>query len=69
LAMREGRRVAPASTLAESRTRAAGDLARLPEPLRRLEGGATYPVEAADALKRLVAEVDGRVIHRQAGGQ
>jgi nicotinate phosphoribosyltransferase len=64
LVMREGRRVAPPPTLAECRTRAGRDLARLPEPLRGLESGATYPVEAADALRRLVADVDSRVIHR-----
>jgi nicotinate phosphoribosyltransferase len=61
LVMREGRRVASAPTLAESRERAARDLARLPEPLRRLEAGATYPVEVAGALKRLAADVDRRV--------
>ena len=64
LVMREGRRVAPPPTLAECRTRARRDLARLPKPLRGLESGATYPVEAADALRRLVAEVDSRVIDR-----
>jgi nicotinate phosphoribosyltransferase len=64
LVMREGRRVAPPPTLAECRTRAGCDLARLPKPLRGLESGATYPVEAADALRRLVAEVDSRMIHR-----
>jgi nicotinate phosphoribosyltransferase len=64
LVMREGRCVAPPPTLAECRTRARRDLARLPKPLRGLESGATYPVEAADALRRLVAEVDSRVIHR-----
>ena len=62
LVMREGRRVAPPPTLADCRIRAGRDLARLPEPLRGLESGATYPVEAADALRRLVADVDSRVI-------
>jgi nicotinate phosphoribosyltransferase len=59
--MRDGRRVAPAPALAESRARAERGLARLPAPLRRLEDGTTYPVEAADALKRLTAEVDRRL--------
>jgi nicotinate phosphoribosyltransferase len=59
--MRAGRRLATAPTLAESRTRAARDLARLPAPLRRLDAGATYLVEPADALQRLTAEVDSRL--------
>jgi nicotinate phosphoribosyltransferase len=66
--MREGRRVGIAPSLAESRSRAAHDLARLPAPLRRLEAGATYPVEAADALQRLTTEVDSRVSHPPPGG-
>jgi hypothetical protein len=33
----------------------------LPEPLRRIEPGATYPVEVADELVKLAAEVDSRL--------
>jgi nicotinate phosphoribosyltransferase len=61
LVMRNGRRVAPAPPLAEVRTRAARELARLPEPLRRLEPGASYPVAVGDALVKLADAVDGRL--------
>jgi nicotinate phosphoribosyltransferase len=63
--MRNGRRIAPSPTLADIRARAARDLAHLPEPLRRLEPGATYPVTVADALRRLAAEVDSRLAQQQ----
>jgi nicotinate phosphoribosyltransferase len=56
--MRSGQRIAPAPTLAQIRERAARDLARLPEPLRRLEPGACYPVKVADALSALAAAID-----------
>jgi nicotinate phosphoribosyltransferase len=65
LVMQGGKRVAPAPLLAEIRARAARDLQRLPEPLRRLEPGASYPVEVSEALRRLAAEVDGRVTQQQ----
>ncbi|MGZ5909047.1 MAG: nicotinate phosphoribosyltransferase [Reyranella sp.] len=61
LVMKGGRRVARSPTLAEIRVVAALDLGRLPEPLRRLERGAGYPVEIADALSKLAAEVDRRL--------
>jgi nicotinate phosphoribosyltransferase len=61
LVMQGGRRVAPAPTLEESRARAARDLARLPEPLRRLEPQGSYPVQVADVLVRLASEVDSRL--------
>jgi nicotinate phosphoribosyltransferase len=63
--MHGGKRLKPAPTLAEVRARAARDLERLPEPLRRLEPAASYPVEVSDALRRLAVEVDGRMSHRQ----
>ena len=53
LVMQGGRRVAPSPTLSEIRARAAREFERLPEPLRRLEPGATCPVEVAAALRRL----------------
>jgi nicotinate phosphoribosyltransferase len=65
LVMRQGRRLAPSPTLAESRRRAASGLARLPEPLRRLEPGAPYPVRIADALTQLANEVDARLAQRE----
>jgi nicotinate phosphoribosyltransferase len=61
LVMRGGRRIAPSPPLADVRVRAARDLERLPEPLRRLEPDARYPVHVADALTRLAAEVDSRL--------
>jgi nicotinate phosphoribosyltransferase len=63
--MREGRRLGARATLAECRTRAAQELARLPDGLRRLEP-ASYPVEVAPALSELAAEVDRRLA---GGGQ
>ncbi|MDE2166930.1 MAG: nicotinate phosphoribosyltransferase [Alphaproteobacteria bacterium] len=42
------------------RANAAGNLAALPESLRRLDIGATYPVQIGDALVGLTAEVDRR---------
>jgi nicotinate phosphoribosyltransferase len=61
LVMQGGRRTGPQPSLEESRARAARDLERLPEPLQRLQPGATYPVEMADALVGLAAEVDNRL--------
>lgn len=65
LVMKDGRRVGPTPTLADLRTRAAHDLARLPAPLRDREPGATCPVEIADALARLAGEVDKRLAQRE----
>ena len=65
LVMQGGKRLKPAPTLAEARARAVRDLERLPEPLRRLEPAASYPVEVSDALRRLAVAVDGRMAHRQ----
>ncbi|MCK9919464.1 nicotinate phosphoribosyltransferase [Microbacteriaceae bacterium K1510] len=56
--MRDGKRLAPPPSLDEIRARAARDLARLPEPLRQLEQGVTYPVKVADALMKLADEAD-----------
>jgi nicotinate phosphoribosyltransferase len=61
LVMQGGRRIAPQPSLEECRARAARDLARLPAPLQRLEPDSPYPVEVADALLRLAAEVDDRL--------
>ncbi len=58
--MRAGVRLAPPPSLAEIRAHAARDLARLPEPLRRLEDGVAYPVEVAKALSALTEAVDRR---------
>ena len=56
--MRGGRAVAPLPSLDESRDTAAANLAALPEALRRLEEGASYPVAVSDGLRRLAAEMD-----------
>jgi nicotinate phosphoribosyltransferase len=61
LVMQNGRRIEAGATLAKSRARAARDLGRLPEPLRRLESGMAHPVEVAGALTNLAAEVDRRL--------
>ena len=58
--MRAGRRIGRAPSLAESRAHAAAELGRLPEPLRRLEPGAAYPVTVAPALRALAATLDGQ---------
>ncbi len=59
--MRDGRRVAPAPTLAQIRERAAAELGRLPEPLQRLDAGFDYPVTISDAIKALAAEADAKL--------
>ena len=59
--MQGGRRLQPAEPLAELQARATRELERLPEPLRRLEPEATYPVEVAPELVALAAEVDRRL--------
>ena len=61
LVMQGGRRVGARPTLSEMRTRAARDLDRLPNALRRLEPDGQYPVQVADALIHLAAEVDRRL--------
>jgi len=62
--MRGGRRLAPPLSLADVRRHAAENLARLPEPLRRLDAF-DYRVEIAPALHELAAEVDRSAFHFQ----
>jgi nicotinate phosphoribosyltransferase len=57
--MKNGKRIAPAESLATIRERAARELARLPEPLRRLETSA-YPVKIAPALEELARQAAAR---------
>jgi nicotinate phosphoribosyltransferase len=59
--MQDGRRLQPADSLDAIRARVKRELERLPEPLRKLETGTTYPVEVADELVTLAAEVDRRL--------
>jgi nicotinate phosphoribosyltransferase len=61
LVMQNGKRVAPSPSLDDVRRHARRELERLPEPLRGLNAGTTYPVEVADELKTLAAEVDHRM--------
>jgi nicotinate phosphoribosyltransferase len=63
--MRNGRRLQPAPSLAEIRARAARDLERLPEPVRRLEPDARYPVVVTEVLKQLASEVDSRLAKQE----
>ena len=63
--MKGGRRLAPSPSLAMVRERAARDLARLPDPLRRLDPDASYPVQIGDRLLRLADEVDIRLSHQR----
>jgi nicotinate phosphoribosyltransferase len=58
--MRAGKRIAPSPTLEQIRERATRDLARLPEPLRKLETAASYPVKIADALVDLAKVADAK---------
>jgi nicotinate phosphoribosyltransferase len=59
-AMRHGQRIAAPPTLADARKRAAQGLAQLPESLRRLSDGTTFPVTIAPGLIALAEEVDRR---------
>jgi nicotinate phosphoribosyltransferase len=65
LAMKNGRRVGPAPTLGEARARAEHDLKRLPDELRRLGEGGSYPVEIAEALVCYAADVDTHLAAKQ----
>lgn len=56
--MRAGRRLGPPERLAESRARAARQLASLPEPLRELRPRWAYPVRISSALAALVQSLD-----------
>ncbi len=62
-AMRNGKRVAGLPSLAEARLRAASSLARLPDPLRRLEAG-RVPVEISLGIRELAADMDRWAGHR-----
>jgi len=59
--MRAGKRLASAQTLAQIRERAARELARMPEPLRKLEAGMEYPVQISEALGALAAQIDAQM--------
>ncbi len=56
--MQNGCRVSPVAALADSRRHAGINLARLPEPLRHLDGSYEYQVEIAPELHELARQVD-----------
>ena len=64
--MRAGRPLRSSPSLDEIRRHAKRELERLPEPMRALDGAATYPVEIADELKALAREFDQRTRVRMA---
>ena len=63
--MQGGKRSGANPTAAAIKAHAARELGRLPTPLRRLERDSPYPVQVADALVRLTAEVDERTARRE----
>jgi nicotinate phosphoribosyltransferase len=56
--MRAGKRTEPPPALAAIREHAARELARLPEPLRRLDPGRAYEVAVGEALRALAESFD-----------
>jgi nicotinate phosphoribosyltransferase len=64
LVMTGGQRLRPAESLADIRARVTRGFEKLPDALRRLEAKSAYPVEVAEALLRLAAEVDQRLDKR-----
>jgi nicotinate phosphoribosyltransferase len=63
--MRAGKRMNPQPPLAEIRAHAIRNYARLPEPLKRLRPGASYPVAIAEALALLAAETGRRLLRHE----
>jgi nicotinate phosphoribosyltransferase len=60
--MSEGRRIEPRTDLAEAQKRCGDQVARLPDPLLRLTGGAaSYPVRHSERLEKLLSEVRRRL--------
>lgn len=58
--MQAGRRLAPPEPLSDIRKRVAEELARLPEPLQKLQEEPPYPVKISQTLLDLAREVDIR---------
>ena len=63
--MRHGRRLAAPAKLDDIRGHAARELARLPEPLRKLQPAASYEVDLAESLVALAATVDQRLTQQE----
>jgi len=55
--MKAGRRIGATPSLTDTRAHAARQLARLPEPLRRLDPGTVYTVGISEALEDLAASI------------
>jgi nicotinate phosphoribosyltransferase len=64
--MQNGKRLATAPSLYDIRAHSKRELERLPEPLRRLDPDASYPVEVDMGLRELAEEVDRRLLALQA---
>ncbi len=56
--MQAGKRLTAPRPLADIRAAIAGELSRMPEPLRTLQDGAPYPVHISQALQDLAVSVD-----------
>lgn len=56
--MRDGISLTPLPSLTEARANAARNLAALPDPLRRLDGHASYPVTVSGALREMAERCD-----------
>ena len=56
--MQAGKRLTSPRPLADIRAAIAGELSRMPEPLRTLQDGAPYPVHTSQALQDLAVSVD-----------
>ena len=61
LAMQNGHRVIPPSTITDARQRVADGLSRLPEPHRRLRKPVHYPVSTSDGLGQLESRIRNRL--------
>jgi nicotinate phosphoribosyltransferase len=66
LVMQNGKRVGPSPSLDDIRRHSKREFERLPEPFRRLDPSASYPVEVAQALRDLADEVDRRLLTQRA---
>ena len=61
VAMQDGRRVLPQSSIADARQRVADGLSRLPEPHRRLRQPTPFPVSVSEDLSRLESQLRGQL--------
>jgi len=59
--MRDGKRLAQPETLADIRSRAAGELSSLPAHLRHLKNTPPYPIEVSEKLKQLKKDIESEI--------